>query len=160
MTPLPWPDDLHPGVCPVHIVNTIEVAATPAQVWPWLVRAALWPTWYPHVRDLEFTAGGPDLGPGARFSWTLLRVVRLHTVVHLWRPPTLLGWRGVGTGGAEGCQLWRLEPRGERCVVHTEEVQRGAAPRLLAPVIQRVARASHQRWLVGLAALASLAPRD
>ena len=60
MSPLPWPDDLHPGVCPVHVVDTIDVAAGPA-----LVRAALWPTRYAHVRDLVFTGGRTDLEPDA-----------------------------------------------------------------------------------------------
>jgi hypothetical protein len=160
MSEFPWPADLHPGVCPVHIVNTVAVAAPPAQAWPWLVRAALWPTWYPHVRDMVVEGGGLDLGPGVRFSWSLLGVVRLHTVVHLWQPHAWIGWRGTGTGGAEGCQIWRLSAHAGGCLVHTEEVQRGAAPRLLAPVIRRVAQASHRRWLHGLAALATLAPRS
>lgn len=156
-TVIPWPADLHPGVCPVHVVNTLEIAAPPARVWPWLVRAALWPIWFPPVREVALDGGGLDLAPGTAFTWRI-GPMPFHTVVDMWRPAALIGWRGTSLG-AEGLQAWRLEPRAGGCLVTTEEVQRGPLPRLLAPLARSVSRATHQLWLTRLATVAIGAPR-
>ena len=35
----------------------------------WLIRAKLWPEWYPNSRDVEIDGGASDLSLGASFRW-------------------------------------------------------------------------------------------
>ncbi len=64
-----WPARSAPENCPVDIRNQIEIPSEPTVVWTWLIRAQLWPTWYPNSANMRFTAGQPpDLALATRFK--------------------------------------------------------------------------------------------
>ncbi len=56
-----WPDKYKPEGTAVHARTELEMPVPPEAVWPWLVRAELWPTWYPGFADVVIKGGGPDL---------------------------------------------------------------------------------------------------
>jgi len=64
-----WPDKYKPERTAVHARTELEMPVPPEAVWPWLVRAELWPTWYPGFTDVVIDGGGHDLKPGSRFRW-------------------------------------------------------------------------------------------
>jgi hypothetical protein len=42
-----WPDHYAPARCPIHVSNELAIEAKIESVGAWLVRAPLWPSWYP-----------------------------------------------------------------------------------------------------------------
>ena len=63
-----WPAPFDPEHCPVHVVNELTIPARPEDAWAWLVRAELWPAWYPNAKKVRIVRGSrPDLGPGTSF---------------------------------------------------------------------------------------------
>lgn len=66
------PDDTTSGV---PIVVSVEVAASPEQVWPLFAEAHEWPEWHPHIRECRQSSDGPPSVGSTRFVRTgLLRV--------------------------------------------------------------------------------------
>jgi hypothetical protein len=64
-----WPSRYEPANCPVHVRNELAMASAPETVWAWLIRAQLWPTWYPNSANIMFLADPPpDLTLGAGFA--------------------------------------------------------------------------------------------
>ena len=58
--------------------------ALPAAVWAWLVRAELWPTWYPNSHRVRIVNGPhSDLTLGSRFHWRTFGVAVDSTVAEL-----------------------------------------------------------------------------
>ena len=65
-----WPEGYEPSNCPIHVINKIAIAAPPENVWAWLIRAQLWPTWYSNSANIRFISSQTeDLGLGTRFRW-------------------------------------------------------------------------------------------
>ena len=149
-----WPADSRPDGAPVYTYNAIDVAAPPERVWAWLVRATAWPSYYDNASNVRFVdGGGPDLAPGTRFTWTTFNV-RVDTLVTEFEPCSRLAWRGKTLGGS-GYHGWVIEPTGQGCHVITEETQRGIVPSLGRWFLRPGLLGQHQRWLEGLARVAS-----
>jgi hypothetical protein len=115
--------------------GSVEISATPAQVWDIISDIGDWPTWSPDVREAHLDG---DLVPGTRFTWragpgTITSVLR--SVV----PGRELGWTGV-TMGVHAVHVWRLEavPGGTR--VTTEESWDGWPTRLMRARMERTLR--------------------
>ncbi len=157
MSAIRWPAEFEPAGAPVHTHNVLEVDASPERLWAWLVRAPLWPTWYPNCRGLRIRSGpGPDLGPGTRFTWWTLGV-RVDTTVREFEPPYRLAWSGTTLGG-RGYHAWLIEPVDGTVRVVTDEVQRGALPSAGRVVLRRMISRAHDVWLARLAAVARTGP--
>jgi hypothetical protein len=78
-----WPGRYHPAHCPIHVSNELAIAAPIETVWAWLVRAPLWPSWYPNAAGVHFLAGEPpDLALDTRFRWKTfgVRMYRFHQI--------------------------------------------------------------------------------
>jgi hypothetical protein len=118
-------------------------------VWPTLIRAAAWPRWYSNACRVVLPAGHSELAPGLTFSWTTFGV-RVTSTVREFVPGRRLAWGGKALGST-GYHRWELHPTADAgCLIVTEEVQRGSAPRLVAPLMRRGLLHQHQRWLEGL----------
>jgi hypothetical protein len=66
-----WPAHYDPKNCPVHVRNELSMSAASEAAWAWLIRAQLWPSWYPNSSNVRFLEGSPpDLALGTRFNWT------------------------------------------------------------------------------------------
>jgi hypothetical protein len=146
-----FPAAFDPTRAPIHTLDVLELPSSVEAVWARLIRAAQWSSWYANCRDLHFDPAtpGPDLQLGTRFDWITFGV-RVHTVVTEFEPLERLAWTGRALGGA-GHHGWVLERLGPaRCVVVTEEVQRGPLPWFGRAILRPRLHAWHRRWLRGL----------
>ena len=62
--PIVWPEHYAPDRVAARVSNEITISAPPATVWAWLVRASLWPTWYPNSDQVQIAGGARDLSAG------------------------------------------------------------------------------------------------
>jgi uncharacterized protein YndB with AHSA1/START domain len=140
-----WPDRYRPDRAAVHVRNELDMPVAPEAVWAWLVRAPLWPSWYPNSHDVEIAGGARELSLGAEFTWRTFGVA-LHSKVEEFAPPERLAWTGRA-GGLDVYHAWLIERRPSGCRVGTEESQNGFLPRLNHVLRPRHMHAFHQLWL-------------
>jgi hypothetical protein len=125
---------------------------SPEAVWPWLVRARLWPTWYPNSENVVIEGGGPDLKLGSKFRWKTFGV-SLDSVVAEFVPLERLAWSAKSMG-VDAYHAWLIERRPEGCHVLTEETQNGLLASLSNALRPRNMSKFHQVWLENLLAKA------
>ena len=94
--PIRWPDRYAPGRVVAEVSNEIAIAAPPEAVWACLIRAADWPNWYPNSQAVKIDGGGPDLFPGAQFSWRTFGVNVRSTVQEMMRSEFVQYARALG----------------------------------------------------------------
>ncbi len=151
-----WPQGYEPEGAPVHTYDELEVKASPENCWAWLIRAGLWPTWYPRASKVVIDGGGSDIGLGTVFHWNTLGV-RVHTEVTEFEPYRRLGWTGRALGG-RGFHGWVLEPRDGGCLIVTEETQRGWSSSMGRWYLRSAIHQAHQVWLRELGRVAATGP--
>jgi hypothetical protein len=147
-----WPSRMEPGRARIHVSNELTIEATPERLWGWLIRAPLWPTWYPHCSNVRLDDGARDLHPNATFHWST-NGAPLATRVTDFEPHTYLAWTAVNPF-ITAHHAWRLEKTPAGTHVTTEETQRGIltiAAFRIKPMMLRV----HQTWLERLAAVST-----
>jgi len=134
--------------------NEQRIAAPPAVVWQWLVRADLWPTWFRGATQVRFEqGGGPALALGTHVTWRMLNAtIRVQVVVC--EPPHLLDWAG-GANGVHAYHAWRLDADGTDTHLVTEETERGPLPWLLRWYLRGALHRAHQQWIESLARIAT-----
>jgi uncharacterized protein YndB with AHSA1/START domain len=148
-----WPPGLDPASCPVFVSNQHLVPAPPADVWRWLCRADLWPTWFARSSNVRFRGGpSPVLGVGSRVVWGMLGAT-ISVTVRRCEPRRLLDWEG-GATGVHAYHAWLLEPAAGGTLVRTEETERGPLPWVLRWYLRGALHAAHQDWLESLARVA------
>ena len=150
------PENYRPDRAVVHVSNEIEVPAPAEVVWAWLVRAKLWPTWYPNSQNVMVEGGGADLGPGSRFRWKTFGVT-LSSRVEEFVPPERLAWSARAAGVA-AYHVWLIERRPTGCHVLTEESQNGLLARLSNALRPNNMSRYHQVWLEQLLEKAKTGP--
>jgi uncharacterized protein YndB with AHSA1/START domain len=145
-----WPDRYHPDNVPVHVRNELDMAASPEQVWSWLIRATRWPEWYSNAANVEIVdGGGPDLTDGARFRWKTFDVT-ITSTVREFVPFERIAWDAQAFG-LDVYHAWLLQPSGTGCLVITEESQHGLLARLGKLAMPGRMYKYHQLWLEALA---------
>lgn len=140
-----WPEGYKPEETAVHVGKEMDMPLPPEKVWPWLVRASLWPTWYPEFQDVVIEGGGPDLKMGSRFRWKTFGVT-LDSEVMEFVPFERLGWTAKGRG-IDAYHPWLIERLPSGCRVRTEETQNGWVARLNSALRPRSVGKIHQVWL-------------
>jgi len=143
-----WPDRFLPDCAPVHVVNSIAVAASPQAVWKVLVRAADWHEFYANAAKVVIEDGGRDLFPEARFTWRTFGV-DLETQVREFEPFERIAWLATGPM-IEAYHAWLIVPQAGGCRVVTEETQQGFAARVGRLIFPGRMERWHQLWLEGL----------
>ncbi len=143
-----WPDRYAPDRTAVQVRNEIAIGAPPSVVWAWLIRAKLWPEWYPNSRDVEIDGGTPDLSLGASFRWRTFGVL-VRSTVREFVPQARIAWDGAATL-LDVYHAWLIEPRHDGCWVLTEENQNGLAARAQALFMPNRMRVGHDLWLARL----------
>jgi len=144
-----WPTRYEPTNCPVHVRNELAIASAPETVWAWLIRAQLWPTWYPNSANIVFLSGQPpDLTLGTRFRWKTFGVTIKSTVLEF-LPYERLAWDAHGTG-LDAYHAWLIQKTNQGCNVIMEETQRGWVARLGKALRPNRMEQQHQVWLEGL----------
>jgi uncharacterized protein YndB with AHSA1/START domain len=141
-----WPARYDPAVAPVHVRNEIETSAPAPLVWAWLVRASLWPSWYPNSHNVRITDGADiDLFAGAHFTWRTFGVSIRSTVLEF-VPFERIAWNAYGMG-VDACHAWLITPTAAGSHVLTEETQYGWAARLGNRLFPNRMFHYHQIWL-------------
>lgn len=144
-----WPERYHPERTPVHACNELRSPAPAGVLWAWLVRAALWPTWYENSSNVEFLKGaGPDLAPGTVFRWRTFGVT-VTSRVEEFVPGERIGWTARGIG-VDAYHAWLLEPGAEGCRILTEETQHGWLARAGSALMPARMEKYHQLWIEAL----------
>lgn len=144
-----WPDKYDPKNRPVWVSNEIEIPASIETVWAWLVRASLWPSWYPNSANVEIEGGAKDLSEGAKFRWRTFRV-NLESEVTEFEPPERIAWRAKAAG-IDAYHAFLLERTAAGTHVLTEETQDGFVAKLNNRVRPKDMHSGHQLWLEKLA---------
>jgi len=153
-----WPDSYLPEQSAVFVRNEIVVPAPAEVVWAWLVRAELWPMWYPNSGDIHFLShAGPDLRNRSRFRWKTFGV-RITSKVLEFEPYAQLAWDAHGIG-IDAYHIWMLTPLADGTThVLMEETQNGWLAKLGKTLRPRRKAAMHQVWLEALSAEAQSGP--
>jgi len=144
-----WPDYYQPARCPVHVRNELDMAASPAQVWAWLARADLWPSWYVNAARVTFREGPhPELKIGTSFRWKTFGV-RIHSKVLECVAGERMAWDAKSLG-VDAYHAWVLQPSEKGCRVLTEETQHGWLAWLSNLLMPKRMQHFHQIWLEAL----------
>jgi hypothetical protein len=134
----------------------MEMPVTPEAVWPWVVRARLWPSWYPEFQNVVIQGGGQDLGLGLKFRWKAFGV-GLDSIVEEFVPFERLGWTARSVG-IDAYHAWLIERLPTGCRVTSEETQKGWVARLNNAIRPMSVDRIHQTWLERLLERAKGAP--
>jgi len=151
---LRWPEPFHPTRAAVYVRNELHMSAPAERVWAWLVRAELWPSWYPNARNVRIEQGPrPDLALGTRFRWWTFGVP-IESTVEEFAANERIAWsaRGLGVRAYHG---WLIEKSAGGCHVVMEETQNGILARLGALLLPHRMHHYHQIWLEELHAKAA-----
>ena len=149
-----WPDHFAPANSPVHVRNEMEIPASVAATWAWLIRAEFWPTWYRNSSNVRIhQRPGPDLEAGTCFRWKTFGVT-LESKVEEFVPMERIAWRAQALG-IDAYHAWVLRETPQGCHVLTEETQHGVLARLQKLFLPNRMYRGHETWLQGLAAQAS-----
>ncbi len=140
----------------VHVRNEMDMPVPPEAVWAWLVRAQLWPAWYPNSQNVVIEGGGPDLKAGSKFRWKTFGVT-LDSVVEEFVPPERIAWSARAMG-VDAYHAWLVEGGPSGCHVLTEETQNGLLASISNAVRPNNMGNHHQVWLENLLAKAKGGP--
>jgi hypothetical protein len=147
-----WPDRYDPFRAPVHVANEIDTPAPPEAIWAWLVRAPLWPSWYPNAKDVVVEGGGSELALGVTFTWRTFGVGIRSTVLEF-VPCERIAWNAFGLG-VDAYHAWEITRTPAGAHVVTEETQYGWTAWLGSIVFPSRMSKFHQIWLERLSAQA------
>jgi uncharacterized protein YndB with AHSA1/START domain len=117
--------------------GSVEISASPAEVWKIISDIGDWPSWNPDVREARLEG---DLSAGSRFKWRAGPGI-ITSVLRCVEPGQELGWTGTAKG-VHAIHVWRLEgiPRGTR--VTTEESWDGWPTRLMHKRMEKTLRSA------------------
>ena len=153
-----WPEACLPANTSVFVTNELIIPTPPADIWAWLIRAQLWPTWYSNSADIHFLSHtGPDLRDRSRFRWKTFGL-RVTSKVLEFEPGQRLAWDAHGVG-LSAYHAWLLTPVGSCATrVLTQETQTGLLARVQKALMPSRLSRKHQLWLEGLSLRAQSGP--
>lgn len=108
-------DDAWVDTAPVRLVNTVEVDATPEEIWAALEDAAAWPRWASVITNVEWTSPRP-FGIGTTRTVTMRGGVVGYEEFISWQPHSRLGFRfneATTSGVRAFAERYTLEPQGD-----------------------------------------------
>ena len=135
------------------MVNELTIPAPCEHVWSCLIRAPLWPTWYPNASNVRLLDNPQsELRLGTMFTWRTFGVP-LRSTVQEFVPQERLAWTAHGIG-VDAYHAWLLLPRSAGTHVITEETQYGVLARMQKIFLPGRMKRGHQLWLENLSAKA------
>jgi hypothetical protein len=153
-TLLRWPEEHRPEVSAFRAVNELQMDADPGNVWAWLRRPDLWPSYYSNSRFVRHLAGPwPDVELGSRWRWFTFGAFVTSEIVEF-EPSERLAWSAKTLAGS-GHHGWVLRGEQGGTFVRTEETQKGLGMQIIKPALRPMMIRMHQRWLEGLARVAA-----
>jgi carbon monoxide dehydrogenase subunit G len=105
-------DDRWIDTAPVRLVNTVDIDATPEQIWAALEDAAAWPRWATVITNVEWTSPQP-FGVGTTRTVTMRGGIVGYEEFISWQPYRRLGFRfnEASTNGVRAfAERYTLDP--------------------------------------------------
>jgi uncharacterized protein YndB with AHSA1/START domain len=150
-----WPERYVPQAAPVHVRNSLRIAAPAENIWAWLIGAERWPDWYPNASRVRIDGDhGSELALDSEFRWRTFGV-GIRSRVLEFVPCSRIAWDGHAVG-IDVYHTWLIEDHGSESLVVTEETQHGVIARLGAWLMPTRMSDLHQIWLENLAERAKL----
>lgn len=144
-----WPDGFNPDNADLFAHNAIVIDAPAERIWPKLIDAAAWPTWYSNARDVVVNGPSGKLGQDVTFTWTTFGLKIASTVAEFVLR-TRIGWYGTGDQ-LRAYHTWLLVPRaGDSTYVVMEEIGMGPGARHLAQTNPGHMHRGHDLWNISL----------
>jgi uncharacterized protein YndB with AHSA1/START domain len=142
-----FPAKYEPWRARVYVSNELVMTAPCERVWAWLVRADLWPSWYPNADNvqIENPTKSSELALGTHFRWKTFGIT-LDSVVEELVPAERIAWT-ARSFGVDAYHAWLLEPASGGCRVLTQETQHGWLAALSHFVMPNRMHINHQLWL-------------
>ncbi|WP_374253266.1 SRPBCC domain-containing protein [Acinetobacter brisouii] len=168
MNSIVWPAGYLPGKTDNFCSNEVIVKGlSTAEVWPYLVNADEWPSYYANSSDVKLPEGAKQLQANMVFFFKTFGFPVDAQVLELVAPqagePARIAWHGWAgeVGTAERLDVhhaWLIEDLdGGRVRILTQETQLGQPAKALAQAKPNPMINGHQDWLEGLVAAASQA---
>jgi Polyketide cyclase / dehydrase and lipid transport len=117
---------------PILLHGRIDIAAAREEVWDVLAAIEDWPDWNP---DVSSASPEGSLEPGTTFRWKSGGTSLISRLLRVCRPAEI-AWTGRSMG-INVVHVYRLEGRGDRTIVRTEESVAGIPARLFRGPIRR-----------------------
>ena len=144
-----WPQAFDPSQADLFSHNELLVNASCERIWSHIIDATRWPEWYPNSKEVKIT-GDNVLKEGTVFRWTTFGLP-LESKVNEFTPYTRIGWYGYAPGTAPSFyHTWYLKPRGDACLVVTDEVGKGKGAVHLRETDEGLMHRGHDLWLATL----------
>ena len=136
---------------PVQLINTVDIDATPEQIWAALEDSAAWPRWASVITNVEWTSPRP-FGVGTTRTVTMRGGIVGYEEFIAWQPHVRLGFRfnAATTSGVRAfAERYVLEPQpagGTRVTWVMAMAPRGPS-RAIVPLTQLPMRLAFRRML-------------
>jgi uncharacterized protein YndB with AHSA1/START domain len=140
-----------------HVITDWSLNAPRDKVWPVLIAAEQWPSWWRALKRVELVADGDESGVGAvrRMTWSTLPwstlplpsrrleqalPLSLTLDMHITRVEPMRRIEGEARGAVSGRARWDIWPDGQRTRVRYDWIAEVMEPRLrqLAPLLRQV----------------------
>ena len=156
-----WPKSFTPGKTDNYVSNEVVIKGLAINdVWPLLVQALRWPSYYKNASAVVFhEKGETELHAGTRFRFTTFNFP-VESEVTEFKPsvngsPARIAWHGWVEGDPQHRldvhHAWLLENLpGGRLRILTEESQIGVPAQQLHNTLPNPMLNAHQLWLTGL----------
>ena len=144
-----WPQGFDPSQADLFSHNELLINASCARIWSHIIDADKWSEWYPNAKEIKIT-GDTVLKDGTIFRWTTFGLP-IESKVNEFAPYTRIGWYGYAPGTAPSFyHTWYLKPRGDACMVVTDEVGKGKDAAHLRESDEGLMHRGHDLWLATL----------
>jgi hypothetical protein len=131
--------------------NDLLITATCERVWRHIIEATEWLEWYPNSKDVRIVGDdGTVLKEDTTFRWTTFGLL-LESRISEFVPYSRIGWYGYAPSTAPSFyHTWYLTPRGDACLVVTDEVGKGRDAAHLREADESLMHRGHDLWLATL----------
>lgn len=144
-------DDDFVDTAPIKLVNTVDVEATPEQIWAALEDASAWPRWAGVITNVEWTSPAP-FGVGTTRTVTMRGKMIGYEEFIAWEPYRQMGFRfnEATTNGVRAfAERYVIEPvaGGHTRVVWTMAMAPTGVSRAVVPLTRGAMRYAFGRML-------------
>jgi hypothetical protein len=131
-----WPEYNHPKNCPIHVRNELDMPAKPEDIWAWIIRVTLWPSWYENSSDINVLKGSSDeLCLGTVFRWKTFGFTNTCKLTEF-IPNERIAWE-ANIFGLSVFHGWVLTPSEKGCHGLTEETNSGWIAQILKKLLPK-----------------------
>jgi uncharacterized protein YndB with AHSA1/START domain len=149
---------------PVRMMNSVDIDATPEQIWAAFEDASAWPRWARAITNVSWTSPQP-FGVGTTRTVTMRGGLVADEEFISWEPYRRMGFRfneASMNGASAFAERYTLEPlpRGRTRVVWVMAMAPGGVSKAIVPLVRAPMRMMFGRWLRRFGRLVEAEYRD